>query len=123
MQAQLRSLNRNKQYFYHAHKLNPTHIKDEQGNYTPELAPSYSEPILKHMNVSTPTGEEIVQAFGNMTDYSRVICTTEIDWVVKEGDILWLDHKVTESNDYIVKKVAKSLNSFLVAIKEVNISK
>ena len=115
----MRSLNRNKSTFYYAHKLGEKPIVDEMGNYTSETETEYTEPQMKRMNVSVVSGQDVVQAFGNMTEYSRVISTTEMDWEVAEGDIVWIERNPeSDKPNYVVQRVAKSLNSMLVALKE-----
>lgn len=115
----MRSLNRNKSTFYYAHKLGEKPIVDKMGNYTSETETEYTEPHMKRMNVSVVSGQDVVQAFGNMTEYSRVISTTEMDWEVAEGDIVWIEsNPESDKPNYVVQRVAKSLNSMLVALKE-----
>jgi hypothetical protein len=90
-------------------------ILDDYGNDTGEMKPVYDAPAEYKANISSAVGEEVVNVFGNATDYSRVICVAEKDCpIAVEGALINFNSK-----QYKVVKVADSLNGFLIAVREV----
>ena len=52
-----------------------------------------------------------------------IMITDDMDCPIEESSILWIDNLDTEKpHDYIVRKVAKGLNSIMYAVRKVNIS-
>lgn len=123
----MRSLNRNKQLIYYALCLGkfPITEMDEWGNIieTGEYEKRYGVPVELRINVSAAQGENSAREFGNIVDYDRTLVTTAMDLLISESTVLWIDQKDTsKSHDYIVKKVAKSLNGVTYAVKKVQVS-
>jgi hypothetical protein len=114
----MRNLKKNQRPLYYASFIDTKPILDEYGNETLEVEKVYSEPTLWEVNYSSNTGEVATQTFGNLTDYSRVLAITG-KCPLKEGDVLWIGIEPTSSANYEVKKVANSLNSYLVAVGEI----
>lgn len=124
----MRCLERNKSEFYYALFVDDEPDKDEYGNDSGELRIIYSEPVLAKANISTATGFSEVEQFGKDLKYDKVIVLDDIDCPIDENSVLFVD-KLPESDDegnllfdYIVKRVAKSLNSVSIAISKVAVS-
>lgn len=114
----MRNLKKNQRVLYYASFMETKPILDEYGNETLEVEKVYSEPTLLEINYSSNTGEVATQTFGNLTDYSRVLAITG-NCPLKENDILWIGIDVSSKANYEVKKVADSLNSYLIAVGEI----
>lgn len=102
---------------------------DEYGNETGENTPVYSEPIETKANISYATGRTYTEQFGQSLDYDKVIVTGNMTIPITETSVLWVDTppeytngELTNSYDYIVKRVSKSLNVVSIAIKKVNVT-
>lgn len=119
----MRTLNRNKQQVYYALYEGRTAIKDEYGNETGESEISYSTPISLKINISPAKGESSTRQFGDSENYDRIMVTSDMECPIDENSILWIDTLDTEKpHDYIVKKVARSLNTISYAVSKVSIS-
>ena len=146
----MKTLVRNKQKFYYALYVGSEPITDEYGNETGEPIVEYSEPVEMWANISPTTGLSQTEQFGNLDSYDKVIVTDDLNCPIDEHSVLFLEiepetttaatHEVIESNtvlgndeivqkteevpkyDYIVKRVAKSLNSISIAIRKVDVS-
>ena len=107
-----------------------TEIIDGYGNVTGEYKVSYSEPIKKFGNISAAQGEMESRQFGESESYDKVIVLDDINAPIDEHSILWVDtlphlneDGTTDTpHDYIVKKVAKSLNGVSIAIRKVMVN-
>lgn len=125
----MRTLERNKQTIYYALYEDKTPIEDEYGNETGEYTLVYSEPKEFMLNVSSARGESYTRHFGDYVDYDKVMVTTDLSVPITETSLLWIDTlPVIEDgenaipHDYIVKKVARSLNSISYVISKVSVS-
>lgn len=119
----MRALERNKQTIYYANRTATEEVIDEYGNYTGEYNVSYGEPEIFKINISAARGEYSNRQFGEDTQYDKILLTNELNIPITESSILWIDNLDTEgSHDYIVKKIAKSLNSVSIAVSKVNVS-
>jgi hypothetical protein len=119
----MRTLKRNKQQIYYALFLRKEPIKDEYGNETGEYRVVYSDPIEIKINVSAARGESSTRQFGDTVNYDKVLVTADMDCPIDENSVLWIDDlNITKPHDYVVKKVAKSLNSISYAVSKVSIS-
>lgn len=91
-------------------------VKDEEGYFTSEIEIEY-EPIRKEKaNYSSVNGEQIVNAFGTFDDYSMVMIFADKCPLI-EGAKLWINNPIDKEADYLVRKVAQSINGHLVALK------
>ena len=118
-------------------------VVDENGNYTGESIVLYNDPVRMHANVSWATGQSNIEQFGNLENYDKVIVTDDLDCPIDENSVLFIDkepeYKDAEYNevtaitvtgatvkvpvyDYIVRRVAKSLNSISIAVRKVKVS-
>ena len=123
----MRCLARNKRTFFYAQHNGQTEIIDEYGNVTGQYSVSYSNPIKKCGNVSAAQGEIQSREFGESVSYDKVIVLDDVNTPIDEYSVLWVDNhpllngdgSTDTPHDYIVKKVARSLNSVSIAISKV----
>jgi hypothetical protein len=126
----MRMMLRNKVPFYCATYKGKAPIKDEYGNYTGEYEILRSNPIRCYGNISAAKGETDNMIFGTGDFYDKVIVMeNNTTPVIDEYSVLWLDSvpkKDAEGNypphDYVVKKVARSLNSVSIAVSKVYVN-
>ena len=126
----MRDLIRNRQTFYFAQYLGKEEIKDEYGNRTGEFAVTYGKPIKRKGNISAAQGEMQSRQFGDSVVYDKVIVLCDKDTQIDEYAILWVDAMpiigadgYSETpHDYIVKKIANSLNVMSIAISKVKVN-
>lgn len=125
----MRCMERNKRKFYYALYIDKNDIKDEYGNITGEYEVLYGNPVESKGNISSAMGETQVRQFGGSESYDKVIVLDNPETPINEYSILWVDTlphlnedgTTNTPHDYIVKKVAKSLNSVSFAIRKVNV--
>ena len=126
----MRCMVRNKQKFYYASYIETNEIIDEYGNKTGEYEVLYGNPIETEGNISGAQGEVQIKQFGESVKYDKVIVLDNIDTPIDEYSILWVDTipllnddgTTKTPHDYIVKKVAPTLNSVSIAISKVTVS-
>lgn len=133
----MRCLARNKCTFFYALHGEQTELIDEYGNATGQYEVSYTNPIKMYGNVSAAQGEMQTRQFGDNETYDKVIVLDDPNVPIDEYSILWVDSQpeltdegqlATDENgeiktphDYVVKKVARSLNSVSIAISKVTV--
>ena len=117
----MRSLNRNKRSIYYAPFIKDEPMLDEYGNETSESIPTYGDINELRCNISSSSGEEVVQAFGSFTNYTRVICVADNNCPLAEQAIVWFEVAITEPHNYIVTRKADSKNGILYALQEVKV--
>ena len=125
----MRCMVRNRTKFYYALYIDKEELKDEYGNNTGEYEIIRGNPIETLGNVSSARGEIQSRQFGESESYDKVIMLDNPKTPIDEYAILWVDtlphlnpDGTTDTpHDYIVKKVAKSLNSVSIAISKVNV--
>ena len=126
----MRCLLRNMRTFYYAGYLEKSERVDEYGNKTGEYEIIYTNPKKCKGNVSAAQGEMQSRQFGDSESYDKVIVLDDVNIPINEYSILWVDTLpiVTEDGktdtpyDYIVKEVARSMNSVSIAIKKVDVN-
>ena len=118
----MRNCKKNQRTLYYALFTGTQKLKDEYGNDTLEVEKIYSDPIKMELNISASVGGEAVQVFGSLSNYSRVILTTDINCPINEGSHIWFGVSTDKPHNYEVVKVADSKNSLLIAISEVSVS-
>lgn len=124
----MKCLHRNKRKFFYALFREKIAIKDEFGNDSGEYKVVYDSPIEMSANVSAATGEAQVEQFGNSLLYDKVIITDDTNCPIDEHSVLCIDTSPSYDKDgnliydYIVKKVAKSLNTVSFAVSKVEVS-
>lgn len=133
----MRCLNRNKKAFYYALYDTKIPILDEYGNESGQYEVKYHKPVRDKANISAAVGETNVRQFGEDEAYDKVIVIENPDTPIDEYAVLWIDTlpQLTEDGelarnekgevitpwDYVVKKVATSLNSVSFAVSKVNV--
>jgi len=126
----MRCMNRNKVRFFYALYEGREAITDEYGNNTGEYIIKYSNPLEFYANISAAMGETQSRQFGESVSYDKVIVMDNDAPAIDEYSILWIDTipQLNEDGstvtpyDYIVKKIAKSLNVMSVAVSKVSVS-
>ena len=129
-------------FYYCLYKENVSSV-DEYGNETGEPTVIYESPVLMYANISPATGAAQTEQFGNLENYDKVIVTTWMDCPIDENSVLFIDKEPDETSvqtyiptaittvagyvtvptpDYIVRSVAKSLNSISIAVRKVKVS-
>ena len=120
----MRILERNKQKFYYSLYEGETTVRDDYGNFQPK----FSEAKFFKASISAAKGNTESELFGTTIDYDRVIITDDMSCPIDEQSVLFVDikPKYDEYNrplgDYIVKRVARSLNNISYAISKVDVS-
>ncbi len=123
----MKCLERNKTVFYYALYVGKEPIKDEYGNESGEAKIIYSAPVKIKANISPATGSSQIEQFGNSLNYDKIIVLDDISCPIDENSVLFIDKEPEtdeEGNllfDYVVKKIAKSLNSIAIAVSKVNV--
>lgn len=125
----MRCMERNKTKFYYAPYLDKMELEDEYGNRTGQYELMYGKPIQAKGNISAAQGEIQSRQFGDSVTYDKVIVLDNPSTPIDEYSILWIDSMPDLSSDgstetphdYIVKKVARSLNSVSIAVSKVNV--
>lgn len=147
----MRDLKRNQTEFWYCLLIPNTQeaIVDENGNETGELIPSYKKAVSMRANISPATGQNQVEQFGNLDSYDKVIVTCDMKCPIDENSVLFIDkrpeytevqtHEIVEGQalyeddevvektyelpkyNYIVKRVAKSLNGISIAVRKVDV--
>lgn len=139
----MKCLHRNKRPFYYCLYKGEIEILDEYGNLIGEKIVTYEDDVMEMANISTATGQSNTEQFGNLENYDKVIVIDDLDCPIDENSVLFIDkepeYKDAEYNkqtaititgatvkvpvyDYIVRRVAKSLNSISVAVSKVKVS-
>ena len=134
----MRCLNRNKQRFFYALYEGKEPLTDDNGYVTGEDSVIYGKPRVCYGNISAAVGEATVRQFGGSVDYDKVIVMGVDAPDIDEFSVLWVDtipeidedgnlllnekEEVKTPHDYLVRKVAKSLNSVSYAIRKVKVS-
>lgn len=147
----MRCLERNKSVIYYSLFLYKQKVLNDQGKFTGEYQSYYSNPIELKANVSPATGTAIVEQFGTEVRCDKVIVTHHTELPIDENSIIIITEdpeiiSVLTSNEneiivtsegkflvvspdldreysynYVVNKVARSLNSLSIAISKVNV--
>jgi len=118
----MKSLERNKVSFYYSLYDGKSPVEDEDGNETGEYEVSYEEPVEMKANISAARGETSTRQFGELINYDKVISISDLSCPIDEHTVLWVDGTdTTKPHDYLVVKVAKSLNNLSIAISKVNV--
>lgn len=133
----MKCMNRNKVSFFYALYKSREPILNTQGRATGQYKLIYGKPIEERANVSAAKGEMQTEQFGESETYDKVI-VMELGTPINEYSRLWVDTmpqldedgslaldekgEIITPHDYVVKKVAKSLNSVSFAISKVTVS-
>ena len=96
------------------------------GLKTGEKDASYTDPVKIWVNVSASRGTADIEQFGINENYERTICTDDVECPIAEDSLLWVgieptDGQTQNPHNYKVVRVARSLNSVLIAIRKVSV--
>lgn len=124
----MKMLKRNQTSFWYLLYDRKEPIKDEYGNESGETKVVYQAAVATQANISAATGSAQVEQFGNYAGYDKVIVTDDLSCPIDENSVLFIDKEPeydedgTPLYDYIVKRVARSLNSVSYAVSKVSVS-
>lgn len=124
----MRTMERNKSSYWYLLYDRKEAVKDKEGNETGDTRVVYKEAAKRRDNVSAATGTAQVEQFGNFISYDKVIVTDDLSCPIDENTVLFIDKEPEYDDngnplyDYIVKRVAKSLNSISYAVSKVTVS-
>ena len=123
----MKCLKRNKIRFYYALCTGESAVQSE--NYFPgDTVVSYGAPVEVEGNIAPPSGNVFVELYGNNIQYDRVIVLDDPNTPIDETTVLCIDKEPSYDGsgqlifDYIVRRVARSLNSVSIAVSRVNVS-
>lgn len=123
----MKILKRNKTPFWYQLYDRTKTVEDEDGNEVGSVV-VYKDAVEMKGNISSATGSAQVEQFGNFAGYDKVIVVDDMSCPIEETTVLFIDKKPeydAEGNplfDYVVKRVAKSLNVIAYAVKRVDVS-
>ena len=139
----MKTLKRNLKPFYYCLFASAIPILDEYGNESGEQILTYEDAVLSHGNISQATGQSNTEQFGNLENYDKVIVTDDLNCPINENSVLFIDKAPEYTSvpnytatavttnassvsapvpDYIVRRVAKSINSVSIAVRKVTVS-
>lgn len=128
----MRNLQRNTQAFWYRlyQSVSDNTAVDEWGNTveTGEKSTGYGEPVQMFANISPASGISMTEQFGSLDNYDKVIVTTDMTCPIDENSVLYIDTTPTDTNgvwskhDYVVRRVAKSINGISIAVRKVDVS-
>ena len=125
----MRCLARNKSVFYYALFNGKNEIRDNNGLFTGSYELKYGNPVREMANISAARGETNMRQFGENLPYEKVIVMEDPHVDIDEYAILWIDElpvlnkdgTTDTPHDYVVKQVARSLNSVSLAVAKVDV--
>lgn len=126
----MRTLRNNMRPFWYAK------YTETQENANPAETNAYGEPIysgeptvmhgnpIRAMGNISPAGGAVGQEmFGTLEGYDRIILPANENLPVDENSVIWIDRSPAKGEyDYIVKRIARGLNTTLIAVKKVSVS-
>lgn len=121
-------LERNKSPFWYLLYDGKEPVVDEDGEETGEFRVIYQPAVPAKANISAATGTAQVEQFGNFAGYDKVIVTDDVTCPMDENTVLFIDKEPEYDEDgaplydYVVKRVARSLNSVSYAVSKVSVS-
>lgn len=130
-------MKRNQKNFWYALFESDASIVDDHGYESGESSITYGNPVRCRANISPAQGEAAVRQFGEDLRYDRILVMDDPGTPIDELAVLWIDREpelnddgtlATSENgtaltpwDYVVKGVARSLNSVSIAVSRVNV--
>lgn len=134
----MRCMKQNQVPFFYALFIKTKPVEDEYRNETSEHEVIYANPVACRANISAARGETQARQFGENVAYDKVIVMEADAPAIDEYSVLWIDRMpqldangalavdnegaVITPYDYVVRKVAKSLNSVSFAVSKVSVS-
>ena len=148
--SELRLLKRNKRTIYYCLLSDVVPVADSEGYESGEQELIYAEAVAIEANVSAATGQSQIEQFGSFINYDKVIMSDDLELPIDENTVWFIDkepeyrevvvgtEKVIDEKtgqevdkdiivkvpiyDYVVKRIAKSLNGLSIAISKVKVS-
>ena len=125
----MRCLTRNKRRFYYALFNSKNELVDENGYFTGDYELKYGNPVCAMANISAAKGEATTRQFGEELIYDKVVVMDNPRTEIDEYAVMWIDSTpVLEADgtthtpyDYVVKQVARSINSVSIAAAKVDV--
>ena len=126
----MKALAINKQTLWYSLCTGKNPVYDANGLLTGEYKMGYATPVKAKMNISPANGRVAFEAFGIATNYDKTIVTDKMDCPIAEDTVLWIGieptsvvNGTTVNNPYnfVVNRVAKSLNSIVYGVTEVSV--
>lgn len=115
--------------FYYRLYTGEVEIVDDYNNPTGQYTKTYADPVAFKANISPPSGEDVIEIFGALERYDRVIQTCDMACPVNEKSVLYIDTVPTQgadgvwsAHDYIVSRVSPSVNTIRIGCTKVNVS-
>lgn len=124
----MKAMERNKRTFWYCLYDRKEPIIDEDGNETGEEQIVYKPAQSLRANISAASGSSQVEQFGNLAGYDKVIVLDDTSCLIDENTVLFIDKEPEHDDDgkplydFMVKRVAKSLNSVSIAATKVSVS-
>lgn len=124
----MKVMERNKRTFWYCLYDRKDPIIDEDGNETGEEQIVYKPAQSLRANISAASGSSQVEQFGNLAGYDKVIVLDDTSCPIDENTVLFIDKEPEYGEggnplyDYMVKRVARSLNSVSIAVTKVSVS-
>lgn len=124
----MKAMERNKRTFWYCLYDRKEPVIDEDGNETSEEQTFYKPVQSLRANISAASGSSQVEQFGNLAGYDKVIVLDDTSCPIDENTVLFIDKEPEYDDDgkplydYMVKRVAKSLNSVSIAATKVSVS-
>lgn len=123
----MRTLDYNKRTFYYCLFDEKAKIVDADGNFTGDYTSGYAEAVVCKGNISAAAGNADIEQFGTGIEYDKIIVLEGTNWAIDEHTVLFIDVEPSYEDEqhtqplynYIVSRVAKSLNHTTLAIKRV----
>ena len=95
-------------------------LSDDDGNFTGERKLAYATPVEIRCRVSSATGSSLIDQFGVNVDYDKTVQIEGTGLGITETTVLWIDDlRSGKPYDYVVERVAESLNHTTLAVKKV----
>ena len=116
----MRTLARNKRWFYYQNFVEGAMLQDSEGNYTGEDGISYTAPKKVRAYISASKGDAESVEFGTDLLYDKTIILEGIGWDITENSLLHIDDlNLDHGPDYKVVRVAEHLNHTTLAVVKV----
>jgi hypothetical protein len=98
-------------------------LYDSDGNLTGEYEVSYTEPVKTLMNVSGGRGQADIALFGLTQTFARTATTEDLTTPFNTETVFWIETDPdTQSFDYRVVAVSRTINQVVLALAEVETS-
>lgn len=123
----MRSLEINKEHFWYCQYAGKEERLNEKGNFTGTYITYYEKPVNAKGCISTAKSNDSIETFGVDLDYDKTIIIDDRSYPIDEQTLIFIEKepewdeesKTLNNRDYVIKKIAKSLNVIQIAIKKV----